>query len=178
MNRAHQYRYHLKKWGFGKRATAPKKEEIITALRKRQRPGQSTPDVFLMEGRGENKIRKTVDKTQIVRYIKDSLRKDPIDSLASGIFLRWNLPYDAVMASLRQATAGNACASPSANDPPTPSDMIVNSPLTREAHSPSGQVASPTSQLIHQKQLSDRAALFIQGKFQDLMSQLPRSDSG
>ncbi|KAK3331757.1 hypothetical protein B0T19DRAFT_448207 [Cercophora scortea] len=154
-------------YNFHAQVTATKKEEIITALGKRQPPGQSTPEVFLMEGRGEHKIRKTVDKTQIVRYIKDSLRKE---------FLRWNLPHDAMMASLRQANTAVEYASPSANNPPTPNDMIVDSPLAEDAHSPSGQVASPSSQLIHQKQLSDRATLLIQRRSQDLMSKLSRSD--
>jgi hypothetical protein len=190
--RPHHYRYQLgKKWKIKKSITTEQKEEVLSVLGKRARPGASTSDVTIIEG-SEYKVRKTVDKTNLQRYIKDQMRQDQDLFLTSGVYvarlsrcffllmpsiislLRWNLPFGALMASL--GVSNHASSPPTDGGPTTPENLEVKSPQGGPATSPGQSAPSPTFQLIQRKLLLDRARLLVRGRFDELMSQLQESE--
>ncbi|KAI0106361.1 hypothetical protein F4776DRAFT_675448 [Hypoxylon sp. NC0597] len=165
----HQYRYHFKKWGIKKRITSDEKGAVISALGKRRlREGTSTSNAVLDQG----DFGKAVDKKQLKRHISQSIRQSAPLNLTPGSFLRYDLPYAALVRSL----GGYDHSSPASAGPATPAYLTVNS--TQEAASPSTSqnAMSPTMQLVQRKVLLDRARLFLEGRGQELMAQMGRDE--
>jgi len=84
----------------------------------------------------------------------------------------WNLPYDAYIASLSKEA-----------DQPSPFGMQVSTPDYLNIHSPEaltpGRQAtglSPPMQLIRQKANQDRASLFLQGRYKELLMSCGKED--
>ena len=89
-------------------------------------------------------------------------------------FLRHGLPYEALVSS-RGVQAGDY-QSPFGSSPETPAFLTVNSPENNMSPSAVSEGMSPTMQLVRQKVLVDRAKLFLEGREQDLMILLGRSE--
>ncbi|KAI1412722.1 hypothetical protein F5Y13DRAFT_199610 [Hypoxylon sp. FL1857] len=164
----HQYRYHLKKWDIKKRITTEEKGAVINALGKRRlQEGTSTSNAILEQGGFE----KTVDKKQLKRYINQSIRKSAPLTLTPGLFLRYDLPYAALVRSL----GGHDHTSPPNIGPATPPYLTVNSPRETTC-STSPNAMSPGMQLVEKKVLLDRARLFLDDREQELMLQMNRGE--
>ncbi|RYP42036.1 hypothetical protein DL767_000548 [Monosporascus sp. MG133] len=155
-----QYRYQFKKWGIKKRITSKEKDAIINAHGKRLRPGSSLSQISIDEGGFD----KSVDKKALKRYIGDQIRhKEPLQA-DNTMFLRWHLPYAALLNSLGLS---HDQSSPFGSSPQTPGNITIESP---GSDAPSGQ--SPTTQMVRRKVHLDRAKLLLQGREMDLMRQL------
>ncbi|KAL3290595.1 hypothetical protein RB213_013142 [Colletotrichum asianum] len=164
----HQYRHYFKKWGVRKRIITEEKEAIVKTLGKRSRPGASASDVTIHQGG----LTKEVDKKQLKRFLDDRVRHCLVDPLFPGTFSRWNLPYDAYIASIvKQADY----PSPFGHNPATPQYLNVKSP---EATIPDGSVPglTPTAALIQRKTLQDRSNLLLQGRREELLSMCNDND--
>ncbi|OTA83201.1 hypothetical protein M434DRAFT_400719 [Hypoxylon sp. CO27-5] len=165
----HQYRYHFKKWGIKKRINAEEKGAIISALGKRRlHKGTSTSDATLDQG----DFRKAVDKKQLKRHIDQSIRQSAPLTLTPGVFLRYDLPYAALVRSL----GGYDHSSPASAGPATPAYLTVTSPQEVTSPLASHNALSPTMQLVQRKVLLDRARLFLEGRYQELMAQMGRDE--
>ncbi|KAI0836847.1 hypothetical protein F5Y06DRAFT_304950 [Hypoxylon sp. FL0890] len=158
----HQYRYHFKKWGIKKRITTKEKGAVISALGKRRlKDGASTSDAVLDQGGFE----KAVDKTQLKRHINQTIRQSGPLTWTPGLFLRHDLPYDAL-----SSNTSHSQSSPSNDNPATPGYLTINSPQAAASPSESRNAMSPTMQLVERKVLLDRAELLLGGREQDLMA--------
>ncbi|KAI2616885.1 hypothetical protein GGR54DRAFT_641478 [Hypoxylon sp. NC1633] len=163
---AHQYRYHFKKWKIKKRITTEEKSAIIDALGKRRRQeGISTSDAILDQG----DFKKVLDKKQLKRHIDQDIRQYESLTITPGLFLRYPLPYAALVRSLGFQTQH---PSPSNTGPATPEYLTVSSPPMALSPSASQNAMSPTMQLVQRKLLHDRARLFVEGREQDLIAQM------
>ncbi|KAI0895097.1 hypothetical protein F4806DRAFT_469884 [Annulohypoxylon nitens] len=164
----HQYRYHFKKWGIKKRTVAEEKDAVITALGKRlHQEGASTSDIAITQG----DYKKQTDKKQLKRYINQTMRRSEHLTLNPGMFLKYDLPYNAFF----RRPSSNHSPSPSFVGPATPSYVDVTSP--QGCATPASHTAmSPTTQLIQKKILMDRARLLLDGREQDLLTQLSRDE--
>lgn len=89
-------------------------------------------------------------------------------------FLRYSLPYEALVCS-RGVQAGDH-QSPFGSSPETPDFLTVNSPGNNISPPAVLEDMSPTMQLVRQKVLVDRAKLFLEGREQELMMLLGRSE--
>ncbi|RYP70411.1 hypothetical protein DL769_004966 [Monosporascus sp. CRB-8-3] len=155
-----QYRYQFKKWGIKKRITSKEKDAIINAHGKRLGPGSSLSQISIDEGGFD----KSVDKKALKRYIGDQIRHDKPLQVDNTMFLRWHLPYAALLNSLGRP---HDQPSPFGSSPRTPGNIAIQSP---GSDAPSGH--SPTTQMVRQKVHLDRAKLLLQGREMDLMRQL------
>ncbi|RYP46237.1 hypothetical protein DL768_007504 [Monosporascus sp. mg162] len=159
-----QYRYQFKKWGIKKRITSEEKDAIINAHGKRLRPGSSLSQISIDEGGFD----KSVDKKALKRYIGDQIRHEEPLQADDTMFLRWHLPYAALLNSLGLP---HDQSSPFGSSPKTPPNINTRSP---GSDAPSGQ--SPTTQMVRRKVHLDRAKLLLQGREMDLMRQLKPSE--
>ncbi|KAI0848813.1 hypothetical protein F5Y00DRAFT_270010 [Daldinia vernicosa] len=160
-----QYQSHFRKWDVRKRTITGEKDAVITALGKRLRQdGISTSNAIINQGDSA----KSVDKKQLKRYINQSIREDEPATLHPGIFARYNLPYAALIHSLK----GQGSFSPSGASPYTPEYLTINSPQGTVSASSPQDALSPTMQLVKRKTLLNRARLFLEGREGDLMAQL------
>ncbi|RSM18459.1 hypothetical protein CDV31_002784 [Fusarium ambrosium] len=157
------YKYQFRKWGIKKSTSSKVKAQVVNTQLKRKRDA-STSDLTIMEGGRE----KPLDKKKLKRYLER--RHDLV--LTSGIFLRWNLPYNALFANFIRPDGPPSPFSP-VSHPNSPANIIVNSP-----DNASSQLVgpSPTTQLIRDKAHLERADLFIQGQYQELLLQLDREE--
>ncbi|RYP76358.1 hypothetical protein DL771_001797 [Monosporascus sp. 5C6A] len=155
-----QYRYQFKKWGIKKRITSKEKDAIINAHGKRLRPGSSLSQISIDEGGFD----KSVDKKALKRYIGDRIRHEEPLQVDNTMFLRWHLPYAALLNSLGLP---HDQSSPFGSSPRTPGNIIIESP---GSNAPPGQ--SPTTQMVRRKLHLDRAKLLLQGREMVLMRQL------
>ncbi|KAI1371945.1 hypothetical protein F4677DRAFT_449947 [Hypoxylon crocopeplum] len=160
----HQYRYYFKKWGIKKRITTEEKGAVITALGKRRlQAGVSTSSVILNQGGSK----KDVDKKQLKRYINQSIRESEPLILNPGLFLRHALPYAALVRGLGGHAQDHI--SPSGT---TPTYITIDDPQVGGPPSTAHNGISPTMQLVQRKVLLHRAALFIQGREQELVKHM------
>ncbi|RYP20950.1 hypothetical protein DL765_002487 [Monosporascus sp. GIB2] len=159
-----QYRYHFKKWGIKKRITSKEKDAIINAQGKRLGPGSSLSQISIDEGGFD----KRVDKKALKRYIGDQIRHEQPLRVDNTMFLRWQLPYAAL---LNSPGLPHDQSSPFGSSPRTPGNITIESP---GSDAPSGQ--SPTTQMVRRKVHLDRAKLLLQGREMDLMRQLNKSE--
>ncbi|CAM1511898.1 Fc.00g094110.m01.CDS01 [Cosmosporella sp. VM-42] len=161
----HAYRYRFRKWGIKKSTSTKVKLQIIKRHAKRSREDASTSDITVVRGGHE----KGIDKKKLKRYLKDQIRHREQPMLQGGIFVRWNVPYAALAGNARSPNDPN---SPFESHSNSPACLIVNSPEDLGTPSAPGLGASPMTQMIRQKADLDRADLFIQGRYQDLLMQL------
>jgi hypothetical protein len=89
-------------------------------------------------------------------------------------FLRHSLPYEALVSSRGVQTGDHQ--SPFGSSPETPAFLTVNSPENNISPPVVLEDMSPTMQLVRQKVLVDRAKLLLEGREQDLMMLLGRSE--
>ncbi|RYO91627.1 hypothetical protein DL766_003194 [Monosporascus sp. MC13-8B] len=111
---------------------------------------------------------KRVDKKALKRYIGDQIRHEQPLQVDNTMFLRWHLPYAALLNSLGLP---HDQSSPFGSSPQTPENITIESP---GSDSPSGE--SPTTQIVRRKVHLDRAKLLLQGREMDLMRQLNKSE--
>ncbi|KAM0431872.1 hypothetical protein ACHAPT_005125 [Fusarium lateritium] len=165
------YKYQFRKWGVQKSTSSAIKAQAVKVQLKRKREGASTSDLAIIQG-GR---RKTLDKKKLKRFLQDDLKRRHEPDFRSGIFLRWNLPYNALVANFIHP-GGPSSPFASLSGPNSPANVIANSPGSQ--HTPPAQpaVPSPTTQLVRKKAYLDRADLFIQGKHEDLLLQLGRDE--
>ncbi|KAI1086096.1 hypothetical protein F5B19DRAFT_192631 [Rostrohypoxylon terebratum] len=161
----HQYRYHFKKWGIKKRTVAEEKETLISTLGKRlHREGTSTSNAVITQG----DYRKQTDRKQLKRYINQSIRQQEQLTMIPGMFLKYDLPYNAFL----HRPGWNCSLSPSSVGPATPIYIDVASPQGGTTLSSPHNNLSPTMQLIQKKLRVDRARLLLNGRERDLLTQL------
>ncbi|KAK7417615.1 hypothetical protein QQX98_004436 [Neonectria punicea] len=150
-----QYKYHFRKWNIQKSTSAKVNAEIIKRQAKRTRENASISDLRIVQGG----LKKEVNKNKLKRFLNDKIRRREKPSLQSGVFVRWNLPYAAIVANDHSS---NNHASTVASHPTSPACVIVNSPDQPRTPSAQGEGASPTTQLVRQKAYFDKANLLIQ----------------
>ncbi|KAK3362176.1 hypothetical protein B0T24DRAFT_690906 [Lasiosphaeria ovina] len=165
------YRYRFKQWGVRKRMVKKEKDEIIMRHAKRAREAASTSSLAIVHGEFAKEMTET-RKKQLKRYIGDQIRHKPEPDLASGIFMRWSLPYAAVLSNAgipldHPSPFGQAGASPG---------FIIDSPHSAESPLSPPTAASPTTRMIQGKAKLDRADLFIEGRHKELLARLSPDD--
>ena len=79
--RESQYRHWFNKWGVRRRILVAEKDQIVAALGKRARPGESTSNVTLNSDNAD----KAVDKKQLKRYLKDQIRHHQVEPMWPGV---------------------------------------------------------------------------------------------
>ncbi|RSL58943.1 hypothetical protein CEP53_005960 [Fusarium sp. AF-6] len=164
------FKYQFRKWGIKKSTSSAVKAQAVKVQLKRKRDA-STSDLTILEGGRE----KSLDKKKMKRFLQDDLRRRREPTLAGGIFLRMNLPYNALVANfIRPGDPPSPFTSVS--HPNSPANIIVNSPSDHRTPSSQPVGASPTTQLIRDKAYLERADLFIQGQYQELLLQLGREE--
>ncbi|KAK0703705.1 hypothetical protein B0T26DRAFT_509317 [Lasiosphaeria miniovina] len=166
------YRYRLRQWGVRKRMVKKEKDEIIMRHAKRARTAASTSDLAIFQGEFAKEMTET-RKKQLKRYIGDQIRHKPEPDLASGIFMRWSLPYAAVLSN---AGIPLGHPSPFGQDGASPGFIIVDSSHSTESPLSSPAAASPTTRMIQDKAKLDRADLFIEGRLKELLTRLSPDD--
>ncbi|KAM6533560.1 hypothetical protein FALCPG4_006533 [Fusarium falciforme] len=167
---AFAYKYQFKKWDIKKSTSSKVKAQAVKVQLKRKRDA-STSDLTIVEGGRE----KSLDKKKLKRFLQDDLRRRHEPTLAGGIFLRMNLPYNALVANFIHP-GGLPSPFASVSHPNSPANIIVNSPDNHRTPSSQPVGPSPTTQLIRDKAHLERADLFIQGQYQELLLQLGREE--
>ncbi|EEU40873.1 uncharacterized protein NECHADRAFT_32457, partial [Fusarium vanettenii 77-13-4] len=161
------YKYQFRKWGIKKSTSSKVKAQVVNTQLKRKRA--STSDLTIVEGGRE----KPLDKKKLKRYLE---RRHGL-VLTSGIFLRMNLPYNALVANfIHPGGPPSPFAFVSQSHPNSPANIIVNSPDNHRTPSSQPVGPSPTTQLIRDKAHLERADLFIKGQYQELLLQLDRDE--
>ncbi|KAJ3535429.1 hypothetical protein NM208_g7137 [Fusarium decemcellulare] len=165
------YKYRFKKWDVKKSISSHVKTQVIKVQSKRKRDDASTSDITIIQG-GRHK---PLDKKRLKRWIDDSLRQRRLPELAGGVFLRWNLPYKALVANTIQpgdpsSPLGLLSSSSS------PVNIMVNSPENSSITPTQTFGPSPTTQLVRKQARLDRTDLFIQGRHQDLLLKLDQDE--
>ncbi|RTE80961.1 hypothetical protein BHE90_004550 [Fusarium euwallaceae] len=170
IDRPSAYKYQFRKWGIKKSTSSAVKAQAVKVQLKRKRDA-STSDLIIVEGGRE----KSLDKKKLKRYLQDDLRHRHEPDLASGIFLGWNLPCSALVTNFIHP-GGPPSPFASLSHPNSPVNIRVNSP-SNHCTPPSQPVGlSPTAQLIQNKAHLERADLFVQGQYQELLLQLGRDE--
>ncbi|KAF4462268.1 hypothetical protein FALBO_10920 [Fusarium albosuccineum] len=165
------YKYRFKKWDVKKSISSHVKTQVIKVQSKRKRDDASTSDITIIQG-GRHK---PLDKKRLKRWIDDSLRQRRLPELADGVFLRWNLPYKALVANTIQPgdpSSPFGLLSPSSS----PANIMVNSPENSSITPTQIFGPSPTTQLVRKQARLDRTDLFIQGRHQDLLLKLDQDE--
>ncbi|KAM6521080.1 hypothetical protein FSOLCH5_005854 [Fusarium solani] len=166
------YKYQFKKWGIKKSTSSKVKAQAVKVQLKRKRDA-STSDLAIVEGGRE----KSLDKKKLKRFLQDDLRRRHEPTLAGGIFLRMNLPYNALVANfVHPGGPPSPFAFVSQSHANSPANIMVNSPDNHRTPSSQPVGPSPTTQLIRDKAHLERADLFIQGQYQELLLQLGREE--
>ncbi|EFX00225.1 hypothetical protein CMQ_7227 [Grosmannia clavigera kw1407] len=149
-----QYKRKFRPWCIRKRTLATEKNDIVSVLGKRARPGMSTSDVTLSQGG----LAKSVDSKQLKRHVHSQIRHYKVEPLVPGVFTTFNMPYQAYIAASNQNSN-------------LPSPGFVN------VHSPGPVTAlSPTMHLVNQKAVWDRANLLLKGDFKTLFARCGDED--
>ncbi|KAH7275417.1 hypothetical protein B0J15DRAFT_15320 [Fusarium solani] len=166
------YKYQFRKWGIKKSTSSAVKAQAVRVQLKRKRDA-STSDLTVVEGGRE----KSLDKKKLKRFLQDDLRRRHEPTLAGGIFLRMNLPYNALVGNfIYPGGPPSPFASLCQSHPNSPANIVVNSPGNHRTPSSQPVGPSPTTQLIRDKAHLERADLFIQGQYQELLLQLGREE--
>ncbi|KAL6353197.1 hypothetical protein LRP88_13687 [Fusarium phalaenopsidis] len=164
------YKYQFRKWGIKKSTSSAVKAQVVKVQLKRKRDA-STSDLTIVEGgRG-----KALNKKKLKRFLQDDLRRRHEPTPAGGIFLRMNLPYNALVANFIHSGGPPSPFAP-VSHANSPANIIVNSPGSHRTPSSRPVEPSPTAQLIRDKAHLERADLFIQGQYQELLLQLGRDE--
>jgi hypothetical protein len=88
-----------------------------------------------------------------------------------------NLPYNALVGNfIYPGGPPSPFASLCQSHPNSPANIVVNSPGNHRTPSSQPVGPSPTTQLIRDKAHLERADLFIQGQYQELLLQLGREE--
>ncbi|KAK5635541.1 hypothetical protein RRF57_011253 [Xylaria bambusicola] len=165
-----QFKYHLKKWDFTKAVPKAAKDKVVKAIGKRLREGKS---VGTVRYKGEN-----IDKKRIRRYLRHESRLNQDWKLITVVFGTWNLPYLALKASL----SVQQHPSPFGGDWSTPREISFSSPQASAGGPSPGHASSPanaqtpTTMAIRAKAREDRAKFLIQGRGDELLKDLSRSE--
>lgn len=153
---ATEYPRHFRAWGVSKRVEKNVKDNILSALGRRQRPGTSASRVTIQQGdRTES-----CQPNKLIRHLK-SKKPRAVEGMAPGLLSSWNLPYAAFVTSLAKNSDQPSPYGPHA---PTPENVNIASP---DGPEPPGN--SPTTDIILRKIKEDHTNLFLQGRLKELV---------
>ncbi|VUC32914.1 unnamed protein product [Clonostachys rosea] len=163
-----QYKRWFREWGVQKRTLETEKRDIVSALGKRRRPGQSTSNVTIRRGNSD----KHIDKKQLVRYVKSEMQAYQNCEIAPGVLTSWCLPYAAWAETVVKQRDQ---PSPFGTTGQTPSYMNIESPAAitsdNEMNAP-----SPTMQLVEKERAQYRSSMLLQGQINELLTSLGRDE--
>lgn len=160
------------------------KDAITSALARRKRPGMSISDATIQHDDQSKpldykKLKRHMISKKAALQITPGLYVLPLeeDALESSLthparLSSWNLPYAAFVASLPKNPAQ---ASPFGPLGPTPEYLHIQSP---EALTPGRAAAgpSPRMQLVYEKHQEHCTSLFLQGRLEQLVIDMPKED--
>ncbi|KAL8741567.1 MAG: hypothetical protein Q9190_005838 [Brigantiaea leucoxantha] len=173
-----QYKYRFGKWGWKKNVPAKVTAKVCNIRRARAKEGKRST----IEYKG-----KVVENKQLRRYLKESTRRDVAQksiadggrglklmsgsafSLGKSIFLNWNLPHG----TMRFSNLASIAASPASLS--TPSDVVVATPSSNEMQSPRN-APSPLAKIQLAKEAIERAHMFIEGRYEELLKSMSKED--
>ncbi|KAH0545456.1 hypothetical protein FGG08_000457 [Glutinoglossum americanum] len=133
-----------------------------------------------------------VDPKKIRRHAKEAARKvvalgaggtgsrpgglfDPALPFGNRIFLNWNMPHGALGSSRSKDTDHPSPLGQFVSTPGAISDVSVSTPPANAA-SPPYNAPSPLSTALRRKTAVDRARLFVQGKHDDLIRSMDKTE--
>ncbi|KAF5551365.1 hypothetical protein FMEXI_3483 [Fusarium mexicanum] len=163
------YSFHaarrFKDWGVTKRMVKEDKDAITSALARRKRPGASVSDVTTQHDGKDLPL----DYKKLKRHL---ISKKACLEVAPGLLSSWNLPYAAFVSSLPRNPEAPSPFGPLGQ---TPNYLHIQSP---ESLTPGGAAAgpSPRMQLVYEKHKEHCTSLFLQGRIEQLVTSLPRTD--
>ncbi|OAL35869.1 hypothetical protein AYO20_04775 [Fonsecaea nubica] len=169
----HQLKYQIRKWKLKKNIPTPTKTKMFEMKESRASRGKET--VFEYHG-------KAVDNKKLARLAKNMVHKTPggrkemtkLD-IAPGIFIMWNMPYGA----LRYSQAGpinHISPNVVASTPAGNSDIVARTPGSYGAQSPATDSPSGLSRALRTKTALERAYLFVEGKHNELLRSMEKSE--
>ncbi|KAF7510663.1 hypothetical protein GJ744_006275 [Endocarpon pusillum] len=173
-----QYKYQIKKWRLRKNIHASKKAAMNQKYHHLSTTG--TTAVIKYKGREvDPRILRRQAKMDTRRALlgggaqatrsEDTAFLSPLTSSAAKLFMTWNLPYKPSRTLMSQIIDHHSPLGQSSMS--TPSDVSVGTPHTNEVASPSNAL-SPLSSALRKKRSVERAQLFLEGKYQQLIASM------
>ncbi|KAH7117482.1 hypothetical protein EDB81DRAFT_701814 [Dactylonectria macrodidyma] len=161
-----EYPPRFRAWGVAKRTVNSVKEDIMSALGRRKRPGTSTSQVIVHQGSQDLPF----DAKKFRRHLKG--KKTFVEAITPGLLSSWNLPYNALISSMPKNPDH---PSPFGDTRRTPAYLSIQSP---EALTPGREVAgpSPNMKLVYEKTKQDNTNLFLQGRIEELLVRMVKED--